>query len=84
MSLSQDKLDIPDEAERFIRSEFVTIKPGGKSKVLPGRNLPKVEEFYCPACGIDNLPPDHGECAKCRQCNLSWVAYGNFLYLWKV
>lgn len=73
---------LPKEAERFTRSDFITFKPGPASKILPRKSLPEVEEFFCPACGIDN-PPPVSTADGCRRCDLRWVAYGNALYLWR-
>lgn len=74
---------VPADAEHHIRSDFITHQKGAVSKLIPGKRLPDVEEFFCPSCGIDNPPPEHSVHATCRRCEMAWVSYGNSIYLWK-
>ena len=74
---------IPAHAEMFNLSEFITLKEGPISKYLPGRRLPNVREFFCPACGLENPEPMHNKNSGCTRCDLKWMAIGNAFAVWK-
>jgi len=76
-------MSIPPYAEFFLRTDFVTMKQGPASKLLPGKHQSPVEEFFCPCCGIENEPPHHSIERKCIRCSARWVSHGNHLALWK-
>ena len=83
MSPQQQAFGIPEEAERFLRTDFVRLRPGAASRFLPGRQTVETEEFACPSCGQETAPPQHGDVAGCPNCDLRWLSLGNALYVWR-
>lgn len=75
---------IPPHAEEHLRNSFISWRQGAPSKILPGHRMPDAEEFFCPACGIENEPPRHGVFTKCGRCTLHWVCFGNSMHVWKM
>lgn len=74
---------IPAHAEMFNLSDFVSYKKGPPSKYIPSKRTADVQEFFCPACGIENPAPRHNKNSKCTRCDLQWIAVGNALSVWK-
>lgn len=67
--------------EKFLRSDFVEIKPGEPSRLVPGKRQASVEQFFCPMCGVENAPPA-SEVGHCVRCKAIWTCQGNAFYLW--
>jgi hypothetical protein len=67
--------------ELFLRSDFIKLKPRSPSKILPGHFCAAEEEFSCPKCGSEALPPQHGVLGHCS-CGLHWISFGNQLSMW--
>lgn len=72
---------IPANAEHLIRSDFVTMGPREPSVFAPGAKCASLERFECPGCH-DYARAEHGEPGRCS-CGLSWISFGNSLYVWR-
>ena len=71
----------PSFAEKMLVSDFERYVEG-ESVLVSGLKTKQDPIFSCPRCRMEQDSPSHGKLGACDRCLLTWVSYGNALYIW--